>query len=198
MISDGRDGAPRRPRPRFPRLGGRNECGCANAFRRSGEAAPDAVARRCGRRSAPSPPKMVRTKKVGTLRCDVPAGASRFSASGIFGLPAGDRKARAGGRRGAPSLPKRGRDNRAAMSPLAQSPYCQRKLSGGRQECAGQRTARRTVPTQYDMGKTPDCLFPAARGVFLGGKHGYIPVTNRWKRECGARNGACGMAANFV
>jgi hypothetical protein len=110
MISDGRDGAPRRPRPRFPRLGGRNECGCANAFRRSGEAAPDAVARRCGRRSAPSPPKMVRTKKVGTLRCDVPAGASRFSASGIFGLPAGDRNAPDSGRRGAPSLPKRGRD----------------------------------------------------------------------------------------
>jgi hypothetical protein len=40
------------------------------------------------------------------LRRDVPAGASQFSASGIFTtLPAGDRKARAGGRRSAPSLP---------------------------------------------------------------------------------------------
>src|ERR1035437_9938220 len=44
---------------------------------------------------------------VGTLRCDVPAGASQFFGQrNLETLPAGDGKARAGGRRGAPSLPK--------------------------------------------------------------------------------------------
>jgi len=44
--------------------------------------------------------------RVGTLRCDVPAGASRFFGQrNLATLPAGDGEARAGGRRSAPSLP---------------------------------------------------------------------------------------------
>jgi len=42
---------------------------------------------------------------------------------------------------------------------------------------------------------------PATRHSFLllGTEiYGNNLVTNRWKRECGARDGACGMAANFV
>jgi len=43
---------------------------------------------------------------VGTLRCDVPAGASPAFGQRNLGLPAEDREARADGRRSAPSLPK--------------------------------------------------------------------------------------------